>query len=129
MRLSKEQAMAILQVQVDTIDLVVEDWDGSGENVTFHLRRPTVQEENNFNQARYPMDRKLGVKDRSNQARVDFFDLLFQGVDNLELSAPDQPGGTLPITRERVEVIPRKVKAQLIFKEFEELPGTIDIKK
>lgn len=84
------------------------------ERVTFTFRRPTPKELNKFLSERYPTDRKKGMRDNSLQARVDFFDLLLTGIDNLS----DAQG---VIGADRKDAVLPTWKNQLIYDEFEDV--------
>ncbi|HBR16831.1 MAG TPA: hypothetical protein DD725_04365 [Deltaproteobacteria bacterium] len=91
----------------------------NGEEVILTLRRPTNAEISDFFAKRYKPTGKQGVKDDSYAARIDLFDRLLMGVENLE----DAEGK--PITAERKEIIPAIWKYVVIFKNFEE--GSVNI--
>lgn len=92
------------------IDLTI-----AGETVTFILRDPTNRELNDFLAARYSTSRKGRLRDRSNQARAEFFDTLLTGVENLE----DSDGS--PVTPDKRDRIPLNWKSAVIFTEFEDV--------
>ncbi|MFH2073746.1 MAG: hypothetical protein ABIJ57_00170 [Pseudomonadota bacterium] len=79
------------------------------------LRKPTNKELNDFLGERFEVGRKGKMKDHSLQARVDFYDLLLIGVENLEGSDGQ------PITPEGKDQIPPNWKAAVVFKEFEDI--------
>ena len=83
------------------------------EEVEFSLREPTNEEQNKFLGKRYKMKRNK-MEDKSLDARVEFFDLLLTGVNNLE----DADGK--PITPERKDLIPNRWKDKVVFRLFED---------
>ncbi|MDI6808266.1 MAG: hypothetical protein QME66_04695 [Candidatus Eisenbacteria bacterium] len=97
-----------------TITLVVGD-----EEVTFQFRPPTNPELNHFLESRFDIGRHGKVKGRALQARIDFFDLLLIGVDNLN-------DGDDPITPAHVDRIPMNWKNDVIFRCFED--NEVDVK-
>ncbi len=83
-----------------------------GDDGEIEFREPTNSEWNNFCSGRYPVQRGNKVKDNSNQARVDLFNLLVVRIDNVEDGA-----GT--ITVETKERLPIRIKTAAIFEAFE----------
>jgi len=83
------------------------------EEVEFTLREPTNEEQNNFLGKRYELKRNK-MKDKSLDARVEFFDLLLTGVNNLE----DAEGKA--ITPKRKDLIPNRWKDKVVFRLFED---------
>lgn len=91
-----------------------------GEDVVFVLRKPTNEELNGCLAKRYEVSKRgKDVKDASYLARVELFDQLLTGVENLE----DDNG---PITVGRKSEIPPNWKAEIVFKAFED--NEIEIK-
>lgn len=90
-----------------------------GEDGLIELREPTNREWNEFDQARYPISRNK-VKFNATAARVNLFDKLVIRLENIE----DNNG---PIGLEELGRIPDRVKADVVFKAFEQ-PGEIDLK-
>lgn len=89
------------------------------EDVVLVLREPSNQELNEFLAKRYEIKRNK-LKDNCLSARVELFDLLLTGVQNLE----DADG--VPITSDRKDMIPATWKNDIIFKHCED--NEIDIK-
>lgn len=85
------------------------------DTVVFVLRRPTNKELNDFLSDRYDVGRRGRLKDRSIEARAEFFDLLLTGIENLE----DESGA--PVGPEKKELIPTNWKSAVIFSAFEDI--------
>ncbi len=86
-----------------------------GETATFTLRQPTKKELNTFMASRYEVGRRGKMRDNSLDARIDLFDSLLIGVENLE----DASGA--PITPDRTDEIPDNWKSAVIFQAFEDI--------
>lgn len=95
-------------------DEITQSIEVQGEKVTFTFRQPTKEELNKFMGSRYPVDRKNRPSDNSLKARVDFFDLLIIGIDNLA----DKTGTIGP---DRKDAVPANWKAAVIFQAFEDV--------
>lgn len=101
--------MAIRLNKEVKIGLTVQD-----EEVLFTFREPTNTELNRFLADRFSMSgRGRQVRDKSVEARVEFFDLLIVKVENLE----DDAG--VPISPEQKEKIPSNWKNIAILEAFE----------
>jgi site-specific recombinase XerC len=90
------------------------------ENVTFTLRQPSNKELNDFLAERYEVGKRNRMKDNSTPARIEFFDKLLTGVENL-VDANDQT-----ITPAQADQIPANWKNDVIFRLFEN--NEIDVK-
>ncbi len=86
--------------------------DVAGEEVLFTFRNPSNAELNRFLSGRFSM-RGRQMSDRSVQARVEFFDLLITGIENVE----GEDGK--PITAEQADKIPTNWKNAVILEAFE----------
>ncbi len=91
-----------------------------GDDGLVVLREPTPAEWNVFSANRYPMGKGNRMKDNSAVARAQLFDKLCVRIDNCE----DSKG---PIKVESIDRFPNRIKADIIFKVFEET-SEIDIK-
>jgi len=84
-----------------------------GDDGHIELRQPTNKEWDEFSNARFPVKRGgARMVDRSNKARIAFFDLLVTKIDNVEDSAG-------PITVDTKERLPDWLKQDVIFRAFE----------
>jgi hypothetical protein len=83
-----------------------------GEDGLIELREPTNREWNEFDQARYPINRNK-VKYNATAARAGLFDKLVIRLENIE-------DGKGKIGLEELDRIPDRVKADVIFKAFEQ---------
>lgn len=101
-----------MAVKIGNIDLTATLSVGD-EEVEFIFREPSNEEQNKFIAKRYEVKRNK-MKDNSLAARVEFFDLLLTGVNNL---VDDKEK---PITPARKELIPNRWKDKLVFRLFED---------
>lgn len=85
----------------------------NGRKVTFEFRQPSETEINEFLAARYPTDRKHGMRDQSAKARAVFFDQLLIGIEDT---------GSPAITLEQKGLINPVLKGSIIFGIFEDVP-------
>lgn len=85
------------------------------ETVVFTLRHPMKKELNKFMNSRYEVGRRGKIQDNSLNARIELFDSLLIGVENLE----DASGA--PINPDRKDEIPDNWKSAVIFQAFEDL--------
>jgi hypothetical protein len=90
-----------------------------GDDGLIELREPTNREWNEFDQARYPITRNK-VKFNATAARSNLFDKLVVRLENIE----DYTG---LIGLDGLDRIPDRVKADVVFKAFEQ-PEQVELK-
>ncbi len=90
----------------------------NGEEVLFTFRQPSNAELNRFLSGRFSMKGRQ-MSDRSVQARVEFFDLLVEKIENVE----DEAGAAVGV--EQKDKIPANWKNAAILQAFEDTEAQV----